>query len=235
MFINDTSNNKLDSEEAVREPSSGICILKNLAGFINSGEMTVIIGPSGSGKTTFMNFLSSRSNWDSNMYVDGKLFLNGKPIKSLSKYKHLMGFVPQEDILFEESSVRENLETYGLLRAIKNYKRKAQEIIEELELTKCADTIIGGSMVRGVSGGEKKRTSIGVELMSDPKILFLDEPTTGIDAYTALSVMQTLKKLNEKMETSIVTVLHQPRQEIIDLFDKVTKDPFANIFIYNNK
>ena len=119
-------------------------------------------------------------------------------VKNLSKYKHLIGFIPQEDILHEEATVRQNLEIYGRLRAIPNYKEKAQKIIDDLGLRKCADTLIGNSMIRGVSGGEKKRACIGVELISDPKVLFLDEPTTGIDAYTALEVMKCLKRLNEK-------------------------------------
>ena len=189
----------LEDDDEIPERETGeIAILKSLNGIIKSGSMTAIIGSSGSGKTTLMNFLSSRSNWNSNMYVDGQMLLNGRKVKNLSKYKHLMGFIPQEDILHEEATVRENLEIYGRLRAIPNYKQKAQELIETLELTKCADTIIGNSMVRGVSGGEKKRAAIGVELISNPKVLFLDEPTTGIDAYTALEVMKCLKDLNEK-------------------------------------
>ena len=209
-----------ESEIPIKDRSE-IAILKSLNGIIRSGSMTAIIGSSGSGKTTLMNFLSSRSNWDANMYVDGDLFLNGQPVKNLSKYKHLMGFVPQEDILHEEATVRENLEIYGQLRAIPDYKAKAQKLIEDLGLTKCADTIIGNSMIRGVSGGERKRTCVAIELISDPKVLFLDEPTTGIDAYTALEVMRCLKKLNEEKKVTVVTILHQPRQEIIDLFDQV--------------
>lgn len=187
--------------------------------------MTAILGPSGSGKTTLLNFLSCRSNWDKNLYVDGQLSLNEEKVNNLSKYKHLIGFVPQDDILRVQTTIRENFETYGILRGLKNYKEKAQNLIEELELEKCAETIVGVDEIRGISGGEKKRTSIGVELMSDPKLLFLDEPTTGIDAYTALKVVQTLKNLNKTKNLGIVSVLHQPRKEIIHLFDNV-KDLF---------
>jgi ABC-type multidrug transport system ATPase subunit len=211
----------VDNEQKEEEDDDEIPILKKLNGIIKSGSMTSIIGPSGSGKTTLMNFISSRSSWDANMYVDGQLLLNGQNVKNLSKYKHLIGFVPQQDILYEESTVRENLHIYGRIRSIPNYQEKAQEIIDNLGLTKCADTIVGNSMVRGISGGERKRACIAVELMGDPKILFLDEPTTGIDAYTALEVMTCLKKLNEDLKMSIVAVLHQPRQEILDLFNQV--------------
>lgn len=196
-------------------------ILKSLNGVIKPKSMTTIIGPSGSGKTTLMNFLASRSSWPSNIYIDGQQHLNGTKMRSLSKYKHLLGFVPQNDVLYETSTVRENLTIYATLRGIKNVERKVNEVIKSLSLEKCADTIIGGSLSRGISGGERKRTCIGIELLGDPKILFLDEPTTGIDAHMALEVMKCLKKLNLEMEMTIVSVLHQPRQEIIDLFDQV--------------
>lgn len=183
--------------------------------------MTAILGPSGSGKTTLINFLSCRSTWEKNLFVDGELCLNQIPLKNLTKYKHLIGFVPQEDILQVKTSIRVNLENYGMLRGVQNWKHKAKEIIRDLDLEKCADTIVGVDDIRGISGGERKRTSIGVELMSDPKVLFLDEPTTGIDAFMALKVIQNLKKLNVEKEMGVVCVLHQPRKEIIDLFDNV--------------
>jgi ABC-type multidrug transport system ATPase subunit len=201
--------------------SDEVPILKNISGTVLSGSMTTIIGPSGSGKTTLMNFLSSRSSWSSNMYIDGDLFLNNFKVKSLSKYKHLIGFVPQEDILYETATVRENLEIYATMRGIKNPQKKVNSILKKLGLEKCADTIVGSALVRGVSGGERKRTCIGIELLGDPKILFLDEPTTGIDAHTALQVVQCLKNLNKEHNMTIVSVLHQPRQEIIELFDQV--------------
>ena len=207
-----------------------IPILKNVTGLIQYGTMTAIIGPSGSGKTTLLNFLSSRSNWDAKMYVDGQLSVNGKVVKSVSKYKNLIGFVPQEDILIKEGTVRQNLETYGNLRGRIDTEAKVEEIIEALQLGKCADTIVGAAENRGISGGEKKRLSIGVEMMSDPKLIFLDEPTTGLDAYTALEVVKCLKAQNLKKDMTVVAVLHQPRQEIVDLFDQVGR--FVYIYIW---
>ena len=204
------------------ESFHGKAILKNIEGVIYSDEMVAVLGPSGSGKTTFLNFISSRSNWDKNLYVDGNMYLNNFKIRHLSRYKHLIGFVPQEDILYEDLTVRQNLENYGRLRGLKNYKEKATKIIQDLELEKCQNTVVGGQLERGVSGGEKKRTCIGIEMMSEPKILFLDEPTTGIDAYTALEVVKNLKKLNQQDGLGVVTVIHQPRQEIIDNFDRVS-------------
>ena len=197
-------------------------ILKNISGKIESGKMTAIIGPSGSGKTTLMNFLSSRSTWAPDLYIDGELYLNNTLLKNLSKFKHIIGYVSQEDILINSISIKENLLTYAKLRGLRNSKERIGSIIDDLGLEKCQDTVVGTDMERGISGGEKKRTSIGVELVSDPKILFLDEPTTGLDAFTALEIMKKLKRLNRVSELGVVAVIHQPRQEIMELFDQVS-------------
>lgn len=217
MITKNPSSHKLSLKK-----TGDIAILKNIQGNIRSDEMVAILGPSGSGKTTFLNFISSRSNWGQNLFVDGKLFLNNKRVKYLSKYKHLIGFVSQDDTISEHVSVIDNILTHGILRGIPDFRKKARKVIKDLGLVKCKNNKIGETGNRGVSGGERKRTCIGVELMSNPKILFLDEPTTGIDAHNALEVMKILKKLNEKKGIGVVTVIHQPRQEIVDLFDKVS-------------
>ena len=215
----------------IKNNSTGdIAILKNISASIRSDQMTAILGPSGSGKTTLLNFVSSRSNWDSNVYVDGKLFLNEKRVKYLSQYKHLIGFVPQQDNIPENLTVQDVFETYGLLRGVENYKNRAADIIRFLRLEKCKNNKIGADGEGRISGGEKKRTCIGVELMSNPKILFLDESTTGLDAFTAVEVIRLLKNLNQNNGLGVVTVIHQPRQEILDLFDKVTF--FLKIIVY---
>ena len=85
-------------------------------------------------------------------------------------------------------------------------------------MAKAQDVIIGNERQRGVSGGEKKRVNVGVELISEPSILFLDEPTSGLDSFQALSVCLTLKKLAQEGKT-IITSIHQPRNSIVQLFD----------------
>ena len=82
-------------------------------------------------------------------------------------------------------------------------------MLNVLGLTKCADTYIGNNLIRGISGGERKRTSIGIELLSNPSIFFLDEPTTGLDSATSLQLIKLLNKLASKGRT-IVTTIHQP-------------------------
>jgi len=83
---------------------------------------------------------------------------------------------------------------------------RVDEIVKELRLNKCQNTKIGGPLIKGVSGGERKRTSIGVELITDPTLIFLDEPTTGLDSFTATSVIETLKDLAMSGRTVISTI-----------------------------
>mgnify|MGYP001800548985 CR=1 FL=1 len=85
----------------------------------------------------------------------------------------------------------------------------------------CAETQVGGTFIRGVSGGEKKRVSIGVELVSSPSLLFLDEPTTGLDSNTAFEVMKVMSDIKKSDQMTVVSILHQPSNEILDLFDQV--------------
>ncbi|VDN17567.1 unnamed protein product [Dibothriocephalus latus] len=110
----------------------------------------------------------------------------------------LSSYFIQDDILMGTLTVRESLYFAAVLRRKASCtkaetKSKVDDVLEELGLMHVADTKIGTELVRGVSGGERKRTSIGMEIIADPSVLFLDEPTTGLDAFTAGSVIQTLK------------------------------------------
>ena len=80
---------------------------------------------------------------------------------------------------------------------------RVERIIDDLMLSKCQDTKIGGPLVKGISGGERKRTSIGVELITNPSLIFLDEPTTGLDSFTATQVMRTLRDLANSGRTVV--------------------------------
>lgn len=120
-------------------------------------------------------------------------------------------------------TVRECLEFAAKLKLKKPYAEKmktVQQLIEDLGIEKCQNTKIGGPLVKGVSGGERKRTSIGVELITDPMLLFLDEPTTGLDSFTATSVCDLLKRLAQSGRT-IITTIHQPNSDIFENFDKL--------------
>lgn len=143
----------------------------------------------------------------------------------------------QDDILFQTMSVRECLEFAARLKLPGTDEEKIQrvdELIITLKLKKCENTRIGGPLVKGVSGGERKRTSIGVELITDPSLIFLDEPTTGLDSFTATSVMETLGDLARYGNRTVISTIHQPNSDIFEMFDMLLLLARGKI-IYLNK
>ena len=97
---------------------------------------------------------------------------------------------------------------------------KVDELLHILKLQKAADTIVGGPLIKGVSGGERKRTSIGVELITDPALIFLDEPTTGLDSFTAATIVEVMRDL-AMMGKTIITTIHQPNSDCFENFDQL--------------
>ena len=194
-------------------------ILNFLSGQFKAGTATAILGSSGSGKTTLLNYLSSRMQ-DSILKSNGELFINGKLVSSIMPIKHRTGFVNQFDILYPDLTAREHMLYTAKLSGIPNPEGKVQEILSILGLERSGDTRVGNEVVRGISGGERKRSAIGIELITDPGLLFLDEPTTGLDSKSALDVASVLKKLAENGRT-VVTTIHSPSAEIMAKFDKV--------------
>ena len=92
-------------------------------------------------------------------------------------------------------------------------------MISDLGLESCADTFVGGELIKGISGGERKRTSIGVELITDPSLVFLDEPTSGLDSYSAFKIVELLKSLSHSGRCTVMCTIHQPSSEVFLLFD----------------
>ena len=132
-------------------------------------------------------------------------------------------------------TVRECLEFAAKLKLKGTYDQKIKRVedtIKELRLTKCQNTKIGGPLIKGVSGGERKRTSIGVELITDPNLIFLDEPTTGLDSFTATSVMEILRDLALSGRT-IVSTIHQPNSDIFEMFDRLMLLAQGKIIYFN--
>ena len=109
---------------------------------------------------------------------------------------------------------------------------RVDEIVKELRLNKCQNTKIGGPLVKGVSGGERKRTSISVELITDPQLIFLDEPTTGLDSFTATSVIETLRELANSGRT-VISTIHQPNSDIYEIFDRLMLLAPGKIIYFN--
>jgi ABC-type multidrug transport system ATPase subunit len=162
-----------------------------------------------------LNVVSGRVN-DSSLKVTGIITFNGNALQSGVKSAYVM----QQDVLIPSLTVRETLQYSADLRlreaSSKEERQKiVEEVILELSLKEAADT-----RVMYCSGGEKRRTSLAIQLLSNPSVLWLDEPTTGLDATSAFHLVTTLEALARKGRT-IVTTIHQPRSEIWNLFDRV--------------
>ncbi|KAA3455248.1 ABC transporter G family member 22-like [Gossypium australe] len=195
-------------------------ILNGITGAVSPGEVLALMGPSGSGKTTLLNLLGGRLIQST---VGGSVTYNDQPYSKFLKSK--IGFVTQDDVLFPHLTVKETLTYTARLRLSKALSRQQKEkraidVIYELGLERCQDTMIGGSFVRGVSGGERKRVCIGNEIIINPSLLFLDEPTSGLDSTTALRTVQTLQNIAEAGKT-VITTIHQPSSRLFHKFDKL--------------
>ncbi|KAK4272648.1 hypothetical protein QN277_021171 [Acacia crassicarpa] len=195
-------------------------ILNGISGCVSPGEVLALMGPSGSGKTTLLNLLGGRLSQPT---VCGSITYNDQPYSKFLKSR--IGFVTQDDVLFPHLTVKETLTYAALLRLPKTTtkeqkEKRALDVIHELGLERCQDTMIGGSFVRGVSGGERKRVCIGNEIIINPSLLFLDEPTSGLDSTTASRTVQMLQKIAEAGKT-VVTTIHQPSSRLFHKFDKL--------------
>ena len=164
----------------------------------------------GSGKTTLLNYLSGKDP-SSNLDKQGDVLVNGVDRSKIDFAKYV-GYVQQEDVLLQTLTVRECLEFAARMKLPpdSNHSEVVDKLIVSLGLEKAADTKIGGPLVKGVSGGERKRTSIGVELITDPSLIFLDEPTIGLDSFTAFHIVQILRSLSNLERTIIFFTIHQP-------------------------
>lgn len=197
-----------------------LTVLDGVSGQANSREMLALMGPSGSGKTSLLNVLAQRVPPKS---VSGGVFVDGSPLSK--SFKRRMGFVFQDDMCLWNLTVRETVLFAAKLRLPQSTSEQVKdervtELVELLGLSHIADSIIGKEGRRGISGGERKRVSIGVELITSPDVLFLDEPTSGLDSSTALSIITLLNKLTQK-GMIVVCSIHQPRSNIFSEFDKV--------------
>ncbi|OMJ93870.1 hypothetical protein SteCoe_3059 [Stentor coeruleus] len=195
-------------------------ILKGVTGHALHGEFLVIMGSSGAGKTTLLNILSNRLQNSKKVAITGEVLANSSPISDIF-YTNYIGYVTQEDTLIETMTVYECLMFVARLKTTYiNKKAKVLELINLLKLDNCKNSYIGGPYMKGISGGEKKRTSIGIELITNPSVLFLDEPTSGLDSYTAMIVCKLLLSEANSGKT-IISTIHQPGSEIFHLFDKL--------------
>ncbi|KAE8718108.1 ABC transporter G family member 10 [Hibiscus syriacus] len=199
------------------------CILKNVNCEARPGEIMAIAGPSGAGKTTLLEILAGMIPMTR---FSGYVLVNHKAMDA-GCFRRVSGYVSQDEFLFPVLTVQETLMYSARLR-LHDSKRhgkvavgiRVKELLRELGLEHVANVRIGDESNRGISGGEKRRVSIGVDLVHDPAVLLLDEPTSGLDSASALHVASLLKSMATKQGKTIVLTVHQPGFRILELFDK---------------
>ncbi|XP_050077297.1 ATP-binding cassette sub-family G member 1-like isoform X2 [Anopheles maculipalpis] len=188
-------------------------ILKNLSGSFRSGRLVGIMGPSGAGKSTLLNVLSGFKKNN----VTGQLMVDGQRL-SERRSRKVISYTQQEVCLWSALTVEESMRyaaEFKLSPAIGPEQKSARvrELLHVLGLTACADTLTSK-----VSGGQAKRLSIGLELLSDPKVMLLDEPTSGLDTVAAYQVLAHVKQLAARGRV-IACVIHQPNSQQLLLID----------------
>jgi len=196
-------------------------ILQGVSAYFSPGTMTAVMGPSGCGKSTLLDVVADQKEFG---FISGDIRVNGRKRDGL--FRRASAYVMQFDVLHEQLTPRETLFFITELRlgeavsAEEKYQR-IDMALADLDLTHVADTRIGsGEGGGGLSGGQKRRVTVGIELVTNPGLILLDEPTSGLDAFGSLELVKVLSCLAGQGRT-IACTIHQPRADIFRLFDKL--------------
>lgn len=241
---------KVCSKSVTGQLLSSSVLLHPLSSSIPSGSMCCILGGSGSGKTTLLSVIGNRYD-TANLSVDGSVDFRENNVRVANHTNcNSVGYVTQHDYLLPFLTARETLMYAALLlcpnpmptsscscksgtNAVESRTRmelcheRVDNLILKLGLKECADNVfIGGtgtSQTRGLSGGEKRRVSVGIQMLTNPGVLCADEPTSGLDSFTALTVVEALRDLAVPGEggMTVVCSIHQPRADIFAMFDHI--------------
>ena len=197
---------------------SGKAALQNINIGEQGGKLIGIMGASGSGKSTLLNVLNGAEQPSS-----GRVMVNGVDIhQHPEKVEGVVGYIPQDDLLMEDLTVFENL-YYAARLCFGQYDNDhiadiVEKVIQQLGLSEIRNLKVGSPLHKTISGGQRKRVNIGLELLREPTILFVDEPTSGLSSRDSENIMDLLKELSLRGKM-IFVVLHQPSSDIFKMFD----------------
>ena len=185
-----------------------------------SGNLVALMGASGAGKSTLLHVLNG-----SERPSEGQVLINGIDIhKFPQRIEGVIGFVPQDDLLIEDLTVYQNL--YYAAKLCFSTKSESEihelvmHVLEDLGLAESKDLKVGSPLHKTISGGQRKRLNIGLELLREPAVLFCDEPTSGLSSRDSENIIDLLKELSLKGKL-VFAVIHQPSSDIFKMFDKL--------------
>ncbi|KAL0927349.1 hypothetical protein M5K25_001513 [Dendrobium thyrsiflorum] len=222
----------IDTPKEMRDRGFGpkrLQLLQDITGAFRPGVLTALMGVSGAGKTTLMDVLCGRKTGG---IIEGEIRIGGYP-KIQETFARISGYCEQNDIHSPQITIKESLMFSASLRLPPNVDRQTRAVnlscnsqdfvdavLETVELDGLRDALVGMPGINGLSTEQRKRLTIAVELVANPSILFMDEPTSGVDARSAAIIMRAVKNIAEMGRTVICTI-HQPSIDIFESFDEV--------------
>ncbi len=235
-FLIDSVTEKLSfiAEKISLKFKNGQFGLKNINISASQGDLVGIMGASGTGKTTLLNILAGIEAPET-----GSIRLNGIDLfLSKDKLNGVIGYIPQDDLLIEELTVYENLYfnaklCFKDLNDEETHTRVENSLIS-LGLIEIKDLKVGSPFNKTISGGQRKRLNIALEMIREPSVLFVDEPTSGLSSRDSENVMDLLRELTLKGKL-IFSVIHQPSSEIFKMFDRIAiMDEGGHLIYFGN-
>jgi ABC transport system ATP-binding/permease protein len=212
-------NVSIQAVEVVITTAEGKRLLDPISLTVYPTELVALMGPAGAGKTTFLKALNGYSP-----PAQGQVLFNGSDLyRHYDQFRQQMGYVPQDDIVHSQLTVREALYFSTKLRtdlSDAEIEARIDKILSDLGILDKKNSLIGSSEHKVLSGGQRKRVNIALELISDLPVLFLDEPTSGLSSYDAEGVVDLLKQLSQQGKT-IITTIHQPSKDVFRKFDNL--------------
>ncbi|XP_038698803.1 pleiotropic drug resistance protein 3-like isoform X2 [Tripterygium wilfordii] len=201
--------------------SKKLQLLSGITGALRPGVLTALMGVSGAGKTTLLDVLAGRKTYG---YIEGEINIGGYP-KVQETFARISGYCEQTDVHSPQITVEESVLFSAWLRlapqiALKTKVEFVNEVLETIELEGIKDALVGIPGVNGLSTEQRKRLTIAVELVANPSIIFMDEPTTGLDARAAAIVMRAVKNVVDTGRTVVCTI-HQPSIDIFETFNEL--------------
>ncbi len=233
QFLTDESQSKITftADHIFYHFKSGRAGLQNVNIAEKGGKLIGLMGASGSGKSTLLNVLNGSEKPSSGRVLVNDIDIHEHP----ARVQGIIGYVPQDDLLIEELSVFQNL-YYAAKLCFGQYDEKeivdlVTRVLVNLGLTEIRDLTVGSPMQKTISGGQRKRVNIALELLREPTILFVDEPTSGLSSRDSENIMDLLKELSLRGKMVFV-VIHQPSSDIFKMFDTLVIMDIGGFQIY---